>query len=440
VRPKSWFLAGIAVVIALLAVAGLVLVRLAAPENLAPRIEAAVSAATGREFHLAGGMQLEFRPLPGLRFGAATLSGPPGDRGAPLLAWRAAHIGAQFWPLLRGRLELDGVTLDGLQLNLRRDASGRGNWEGLGAAPTDASANAGGGLPFGLSGLRLRDARLEYSDAVAGTRLVLESLSLDVGRWANGQPVDLEGRFDLSVGATRVLRAAVLHTRALFVAPALSLAGTQLRARLGGAGLPEQGVAFTLDMPRLQYDSDAARLEVPAAQLAIAAAQVALSGIRFAAPDAAAATLQADFRLAAAQPRAILAALGRPAPATTDPKALGALAAQGRIASGAQGLRIEPFMLTLDATRLDGWLARAPAGVLEFELRGNTMDLDRYREPAGTASEPFVFPTATLAALRARGTLTLQGARFNALDLDGVTLRLLLDENGLRGAAPGKSP
>jgi hypothetical protein len=125
---------------------------------------------------------------------------------------------------------------------------------------------------------------------------------------------------------------------------------------------------------------------------------------------------------------------------TTDPKALGALAAQGRIASGAQGLRIEPFMLTLDATRLDGWLARAPAGVLEFELRGNTMDLDRYREPAGTASEPFVFPTATLAALRARGTLTLQGARFNALDLEGVTLRLLLDENGLRGAAPGKSP
>ncbi len=125
---------------------------------------------------------------------------------------------------------------------------------------------------------------------------------------------------------------------------------------------------------------------------------------------------------------------------TTDPGALGTLAARGTIAYGALGLRIEPFSASLDETRLEGGLARGPEGVLEFALRGTSMNLDRYVEPPGTVSEPFVFPAEALAALRARGTLTLQSAVYGGMELRGVTLRLLLDEQGLHGAAPGGKP
>jgi hypothetical protein len=62
------------------------------------------------------------------------------------------------------------------------------------------------------------------------------------------------------------------------------------------------------------------------------------------------------------------------------------------------------------------------------------MDLDRYREPEDAVSEAFVFPGAQLAKLQARGTLALERARFEGVDLEGVSLRLLLDEGGASGA------
>jgi AsmA protein len=438
VRPKSWILAGIAAVVALLAAAAVTLSLLATPQRLAPRIEAAVRAATGREFHVGTDLRLEFLPRPAMRIGAASFDGPPGFPGGPLLSWRAAHFGVRFWPLLRGRVELEGVVVDGLRLSLRRDAAGRGNWEGMGPAAGTAGADAAS--PFTLGGASLREARIEYVDAAAGTNLALEALSLQAGPWSSGKEVDLDAGFDLRVGAKPVLRGARLRTRIVPDAPVIAVTALQLGANLVDGALPARGVPFTLDVPRAGYDTAAAHLQVPAATLVVAGARLAVTQIALDAPRDAATTLQAQFELAPAQPRAILQAFGQAPPVTTDPQALGALAAKGTIAWGAQGLRVEPFSLSLDATRLEGWLARGPQSVFEFALAGTSMDLDRYLEPPGTVSEPFVFPTEALAALRARGTLTLQSAVFDGMDLRSVTLRLLLDEQGLHGTAPEAQP
>ena len=69
----------------------------------------------------------------------------------------------------------------------------------------------------------------------------------------------------------------------------------------------------------------------------------------------------------------------------------------------------------------------------EFTLAGNTMNVDRYLEPDDVESEPFRFPGEALGALRARGTLALENATFDDLAFEGLVVRLLLDEQGLRG-------
>jgi hypothetical protein len=48
------------------------------------------------------------------------------------------------------------------------------------------------------------------------------------------------------------------------------------------------------------------------------------------------------------------------------------------------------------------------------------MDVDRYLKPAGTPSEPFVFPAEALKALRARGTLAIDEAALEGVRLRGV--------------------
>ena len=71
----------------------------------------------------------------------------------------------------------------------------------------------------------------------------------------------------------------------------------------------------------------------------------------------------------------------------------------------------------------------------EFALRGDVLDIARYIPPTDPASEPFVLPTAALKALMFRGSVELERATFDDIEMKGVTLRLLLDENGLRSVA-----
>ena len=60
----------------------------------------------------------------------------------------------------------------------------------------------------------------------------------------------------------------------------------------------------------------------------------------------------------------------------------------------------------------------------------------RYIPPTDPQSEPFVLPTADLKALAFSGVVELEQATLDDIAMKGVTLRLLLDEQGLRQAGP----
>jgi hypothetical protein len=90
--------------------------------------------------------------------------------------------------------------------------------------------------------------------------------------------------------------------------------------------------------------------------------------------------------------------------------------------------------MLLDETHLTGNFHRGagenPVG--EFTLHGDDLQIARYIPPTDPASEPFVLPTAALKALMFRGVVELEHATLADVDMKGVTLRLLLDDRGLR--------
>jgi hypothetical protein len=139
---------------------------------------------------------------------------------------------------------------------------------------------------------------------------------------------------------------------------------------------------------------------------------------------------------------ALLASVGIAAPKTTDPRALGQveLDATWRLDGGA--MQIDPLALSIDDTRFNGNFRRAagedPVG--EFSLRGDRLDIARYVPPTDPESEPFVLPTAALRALKFRRLLELEEATYDDIEMKGVTLRLLLDEQGLRTTRPPAQP
>ena len=133
-------------------------------------------------------------------------------------------------------------------------------------------------------------------------------------------------------------------------------------------------------------------------------------------------------------PRALLASVGIVPPKTTDAQALGKVRFAGSWALDSGAIGIDPFTLELDDTHFTGSFHRSagdnPVG--QFALRGDELNISRYIPPTDPASEPFVLPTAALKALMFRGSVELERATLDDIDMKGVTLRLLLDEQGLR--------
>lgn len=397
----SWGLAGL-FVLTLLGL--LVLVWVIDPNGFKPTIEARVKQATGREFKLAGDIDLGFYPWLAVRTGAGSFGNAPGFGPEPMATWRSAQLGAKLFPLLRGELVIDRVKLEGAEVRLVRHADGTSNWQGIGsgeAADPDARARH-----VTIDGVDLRDSHLLFVDEASARRVEITALNLSTDAIAPDEPftdTEIEG---------------VLHMD----------------------GFAAAGVPFRLAVPKAALTQDYSNLDMPKYSVKFGGleAEGAVRG-EFGA------TTRLSGRIASNtfDARALLVSVGIEAPKTTDPKALTRIGVETtwRFEDGA--VNIDSLALVLDDTHFSGHFRRAagedPVG--EFGLKGDSLDIARYLPPTDPASEPFVLPTAELRALKFRGVLELEQATLDDVVMKGVTLRLLLDDRGLRSqdAAPEKS-
>ncbi|UYG07488.1 AsmA family protein [Halomonas sp. M4R1S46] len=180
------------------------------PEDLKPRLVDVVRQHSGLELELEGPLAWSFYPRLGVSVESAEarLPSQPADD-TPFAAFDHAEVSLALAPLLRGKIAIDGLTLDGLAFHLERDAEGRGNWEtliehleerGEEAEAVLAPASAGpnpddsGGLAVALNiaSVQVRDGRVRYRDAQAGRELAFEQVDI------SGSNVNPDSPFPLS--------------------------------------------------------------------------------------------------------------------------------------------------------------------------------------------------------------------------------------------------
>ncbi|MGI3778936.1 MAG: AsmA family protein [Janthinobacterium lividum] len=149
------------------------------PESLKPRVEAAVLRATGRALTLDGPLRLTLLPQPGFSAQDVALANLPGGSRPQMVTARRLAARFSLGALLRGRIEVTGLLLDGPDLLLERTASGP-NWVFAprpSAAPADAtpappSAPERRARPLDIRALSVTDGRVAW----AGTALAIPSL------------------------------------------------------------------------------------------------------------------------------------------------------------------------------------------------------------------------------------------------------------------------
>jgi AsmA protein len=415
------------------------------PNDYKDRIAKAVKSSTGRELTLSGQMKLSVFPWIALELGPASLGNPPGFSDQPFAAVKHVALRVKLLPLLRKELEIGRIEVDGLDLQLLKNAAGRGNWQDFGnqgttPEPAPSSSSGTASLPD-LGGVEIKDSRVSYQDMVA------DHLNFELGHLTSGTPTPVKLKVDLTprrgaqpIAFTAQFDMTLDPVKKQYGIGSLELSGTLTPAPTAAA------ISYKFSAPVLSADLNAQTLNAPnfKAQLASANLSGSLRGSRIV--DAPAFT--GAFKLDPLALRGFMSELGMAAPKLRDPKALTKVSARGDFTYGANALAVNDLEVQLDDTNLHGKAAitNLDTKAMRFDLALDHINLDGYRspeeaatarpvaaEPAGKAGAPP--PSDPFKTLQMEGSLGIGRATVSNITLTQVHV-VLTAKDGVTHIAP----
>jgi AsmA protein len=213
-RPLKYFL--IILGLFVLAVAGALTAAVMTfdPNDYRERIGKIVHDKTGRDLKI-GDIKLTVFPWLKVDLKQLSLSNAAGFGDPPMAQIGEAKVGVQLLPLLSDRkLVVDGVQLDGLVLNLAKNADGTSNWDDLVKAkdpskpeePADKQGSSFKLEDIDIGGIDIKDAAVSYRDDVTHQSYNVSDFDLKTGALKPGKA------FDVEVSIKAVLAAQKLNT------------------------------------------------------------------------------------------------------------------------------------------------------------------------------------------------------------------------------------
>jgi AsmA protein len=434
------------IIAALVALVVLVFALLAAylglifdPNDYRERLAEQVKAHTGRELVIAGDIGLSLFPWLGIELAQVSLGNAPGFGEQPFARVAAVDARVRLIPLVQRRIEIDRVRLDGLELNLARDAAGRSNWEDLrrpaqpGAPDAgeqeaqDAQDAAAGVAALAVAGIEIASARVEFDDRQNGVRHTVHDLSLTTGAVRPGESFPLSLAMNIASTEPALEGRLELDGEVLLQPDREQYAvdGLTLHLDARGAGLPG-GAVDLRGKGKLAVDLAQQTLALDGLQLS-AYALTATGTIR-GTEIGSAGKFSGPLQVAEFNPRELLQALGKPAPASADAGVLKRASLQARLEAGGGRVMLDALELRLDDSTLRGSLGLADTArrALRFDLALDAIDVDRYlppRQPDAPAAVATPGAAAAAAEPDALRTLDLQGRlRVGKLKASGLQL------------------
>ncbi len=197
------------VLVALVVAAMIILPLVIDPNDYRDKITSIVKEQTGRELRIIDPMKLSVFPWIGVKLGKVEFSNAPGFGEQPFAAINSAQVKIKLLPLLRKRVEMDTIALDGLRLNLARNKEGVSNWADL-AKPAkekekpEKPAEEGEPLQalakLEIGGVKVSNSSLLWDDQGKKQRAEISALNLTTGELTIDKPfpVNLDLDFDIS--------------------------------------------------------------------------------------------------------------------------------------------------------------------------------------------------------------------------------------------------
>lgn len=183
------------------------------PNEYKEQITQVVKEKTGRELSIPGDISLSFFPWIGLDLGKVNISNAKGFGKAPFAEMEHLQVRAKLLALFKLKLEADTIVIEGLKLNLAKNAQGISNWDDLTQpatrtkvptqTQTKKKAPAKKASPeeilgaIALNGLKIERAQFNWDDQQARQKITVKDVNLSVGELKPGIKIPFNINFHL---------------------------------------------------------------------------------------------------------------------------------------------------------------------------------------------------------------------------------------------------
>lgn len=353
-------LAVLAAITALLVIAAVLVASLFDPNDYKGVVTDAFTARTGRTLTVERNLTLSFFPWLAVETGGITIGNAPGFDAAtpgsvPFATIERAAARVKLMPLLDRRVEIGTVELDGLHLNLARDAQRRGNWQDLldkrkpapdGASIGPVDAGSVSVESFALEGVRVRAGTVLWRENTNELRCTISELDLSTGSIGRNEPVTIDVALKLKNEVTGLMATLSASASAAVDANGSVIArGVETQVSVNpGRGAPARALSATATSVAFDRGAQTLRVEGLATQSAGVHAVWTLAGSTLLDNP----TIQGSVNVADAPLAAVFEQLDWPPPQGLQASELGDLTLQSEFSFRAEPREIRVSKVSAD--------------------------------------------------------------------------------------------
>ena len=396
------------------------------PNDYKDEITAAVNNATGRTLTLEGDLSLKVFPRIGIELGAAQLSNAQGFGAEPFASIEGATLTVGLFPLISRRVEIGRASLEGLRLNLERNAAGVTNWDDLareGPAPEAAApepeAAEGGGVDISVDDVRIANAEVSWQDALAGQEWLLSDFNLEASNFDPGEPFPLKIGFHLEGAEIAVTVVSSMRAQVSLAESAYRLDDLAVEIMGEGANWPGGSGEASLGFTSFVANLETQHLELIGLTLEMLGLNVSGNLVGENVMDSL--SLQGRIDIGDFDPRYVMGVFNQSIE-TADPDVLKLASASAEFYFDANRMGLREMVLRLDDSTLTGAAGRNGER-FEFDLDVDRINIDRYLPPPAADADAAVaadtgsvdevdLPIQPLRNFNARGNLSLAETQF----------------------------
>ncbi len=247
------------------------------PNDYRDEITDVVKKETGRDLKIEA-MSLSFFPHLGLNLENTSLSNATGFSEQAFLKIDKVQVGAAIWPLLSQRLEIDTLTLHGLNLNLEKNVEGISNWDDLIKQKSDLkveektedSANPLDKLAaLNFGGIDIKNGQVHWNDQQAQQTIDLKITELSTDTITFGEFFKIALSAETTVAKPALQSQLDLTIEAKFEKDGrYFLRNLALKSTTQGTGIPVEKATAELTIPTLDLTMEKNQLSLPSLRLA----------------------------------------------------------------------------------------------------------------------------------------------------------------------------